>query len=128
MELKDYQLKVLERLDGYLAVLREKQEEIEEYAEFRKSRGRHAELRNFCADAWDTLNTQRMLPFYRDRHGAAHIGNYIDRCDGLTRPIPNICLKVPTAGGKTLLATAAVERINTDFFRQQTGFVLWVVP
>jgi type III restriction enzyme len=94
VEFKEYQSKVLERLDGYLAVLREKQEEAEEYAEFQKSRGRQAEARNFCADAWDAVNAQRMLPFYRDRHGMAHIGSYIDRRDGLSRPIPNICLNL----------------------------------
>jgi type III restriction enzyme len=128
VELKDYQSKVIERLDRYLTILREKQIEAEEYAEFQRSKGRPVDARNFCVDAWDALNAQRLLPLFRDRHGVAHIAGYIDRRDGLNRPIPNICLKVPTAGGKTLLATAAIERINTDYFKQQTGFVLWVVP
>src|SRR5699024_5951128 len=33
-----------------------------------------------------------------------------------------------TGGGKTLLATASLERIQTDYFKRQTGLVLWVVP
>ena len=50
------------------------------------------------------------------------------RKDGLDRPVPNICLKVPTGGGKTLLGTVAVERISVEYFKKQAGFVLWIVP
>ena len=35
---------------------------------------------------------------------------------------------MPTGGGKTLLAACTLERIQTDYFKLQTGFVLWVVP
>ena len=48
---------------------------------------------------------------------------YVDRTDGANRPIPHICFKVPTGGGKTLLAAAALERLH-----RQTGLTLWVVP
>ena len=48
---------------------------------------------------------------------------YVDRTDDANRPIPHICFKVPTGGGKTLLAAAALERLN-----RQTGLTLWVVP
>jgi hypothetical protein len=41
----------------------------------------------------------------------------------MDRPVPNICLKVPTGGGKTLLGTIAVERVNAEYFKTQTGFV-----
>ena len=34
-----------------------------------------------------------------------------------------MCLKIPTGGGKTLLATAALERLH-----RQTGLVLWIIP
>ncbi|HEU0009473.1 MAG TPA: DEAD/DEAH box helicase family protein [Verrucomicrobiae bacterium] len=53
---------------------------------------------------------------------------YVGRNDGMERPVPNVCLKVPTGGGKTLLACAALERINTEYFKKQQGLVLWVVP
>jgi len=46
----------------------------------------------------------------------------VARKDGPERPVPNICLKVPTGGGKTLLGTLAVERINTEYCKKQTGF------
>jgi len=128
VELKEYQIKVLGRLDGYLKELKTQKEEAEEYIEFQKSRGKHAALQDFCLKAWDELNNKRILPVIQDRHGRKHIAPYIRRFDGLERPIPNICLKVPTGGGKTLLATASLERINVDYFERQTGFVLWIVP
>ena len=48
---------------------------------------------------------------------------YVDRTAAAGFPIPHVCLKVPTGGGKTLLGAAAVERLN-----QSTGLVLWMVP
>ena len=48
---------------------------------------------------------------------------HVNRTDGGGRPIPHICFKVPTGGGKTLLAAAALERLN-----RQTGLTLWIVP
>jgi type III restriction enzyme len=128
MEFKEYQVKVLERLDQYLAVLKDKKQEAEDFVEFQRSKGKDVKLANFCSSTWDELNEQRLLPTFRDKKGQVHIAPHVNRQDGLDRPVPNICLKVPTAGGKTLLATAAIERINTDYFHQQTGMVLWVVP
>lgn len=128
MQLKDYQVKVLEHLDTYLSVLKEKRADAFEWVEFQRGKGRKAEPRNWCQAAWDELNNRRLLPTLRDRRGNIQIAQWINRLDGLGRPIPNVCMKVPTAGGKTLLATNAVERINVNFFERQTGFVLWVVP
>ena len=54
---------------------------------------------------------------------AGSAGEYVDRTDDANRPIPHICFKVPTGGGKTLLAAAALERAPW-----QTGLVLWIVP
>src|SRR5688572_29445132 len=104
MQLKDYQGKVIERLDTYLAVLKEQRADALDYAEFQRSRGREVETRNWCQGAWDELNNRRLLPTYRDRQGAQHIASWVNRKDGLERPIPSVCLKVPTGGGKTLLA------------------------
>ena len=54
---------------------------------------------------------------------AACSGEYVSRTDAARRPIPHVCLKVPTGGGKTLLAAAALERLN-----RQTGLTLWIIP
>ena len=82
---------------------------------------------NFCERAWDELNEQRLIPLMAAKHGKI-IASHKNRLSGMNKPVPNICLKVPTAGGKTLLGASAAARINTDFFERNTGFVLWVVP
>lgn len=127
MELKEYQQGVLSKLDRYLTVLASQREEAEDFVEFQKSKGKTTTLGDYCREAWDQLNTERLLP-YLYQGGNAVVAQYLSRHDGLGQSIPNICFKVPTGGGKTLLATAALERVQTDYFKRQTGLVLWVVP
>ena len=49
--------------------------------------------------------------------------SYVDRTASAGFPIPHVCFKVPTGGGKTLLAAAALECLD-----QNSGLVLWMVP
>lgn len=128
MELKEYQQGVLGKIDRYLGILSERREEAEAFVAFQKSRGKEIALTDYCRDAWNHMNNERLLPYLRDQAGNAFIAPYLSRHDGLRRAIPSICLKVPTGGGKTLLAACALERIQTDYFKNQTGFILWVVP
>ena len=144
MELKDYQEAVLERLSAYLKVLKEKKQDALILSESRKSRKLSAPWTsgdfNFCKRAWDELNEQRLLPLisrrvidkkerlFISKNQEQTPASYKSRFSSIGRPVPNICFKVPTGGGKTLLATAGIERINTRFFERNTGFVLWVVP
>ena len=53
---------------------------------------------------------------------------YRPRRNGLGEPLPSFCLKIPTGGGKTLLATRVIDLVNTHYRRRQTGLVLWIVP
>lgn len=128
MKLKDYQIDVLDRLSGYLSALAAKRKEAEEYVEFQRSKGRDANLADYCRETWQDLTSAGALPKLRLSDGSEVVPDYVPRLDGRRRAIPNVCLKIPTGGGKTLLGTIAVDRINTEAFRKQTGLVLWVVP
>lgn len=128
MELKDYQNGVLDKLDYYLKKLADTKEEAEDFVAFQKMKGKEARLTDYAKDTWEALVQERRIDLLKDKSGHLVPAPYVTRFDGLERPIPNVCLKVPTGGGKTLLGVAAVERLQTDLFTQQTGMVLWVVP
>ncbi len=64
------------------------------------------------AHAWESMGSEMPLPPFRERRVAE-----------LSKPIPHVCLKVPTGGGKTLLGVEALAR-----YRMRTGLVLWMVP
>lgn len=45
--------------------------------------------------------------------------------------VPHVCVKVPTAGGKTFIAVNAIDRIFTAFAEYnptRPKFVVWLVP
>lgn len=139
MKLKDFQLAVLDGgtdrarrshvgLSPFLRVLAEKRQAAEEFVEFQRSKGRAAALTDYCRDAWDHFASAGALPKVRHADNTEVSLPYVAREDGRRRSIPNVCLKIPTGGGKTLLGTIAVDRINAEYFKRQTGLVLWVVP
>lgn len=41
--------------------------------------------------------------------------------------VPNVCLRIPTGGGKTLLGAHAIERCATHYLGTSTPFVIWLV-
>ena len=47
---------------------------------------------------------------------------------GLPADMPYVCLRVPTGGGKTLLACHAVGIAQTELLRAEHSVVLWLVP
>jgi len=77
---------------------------------------------DFPKKSWAQLKAEGALPpaFAEQPHSS--------RFDGAGRAIPNVCLKVPTGGGKTLLAAASVAQVFGRWFQRHTGLVLWVVP
>lgn len=42
--------------------------------------------------------------------------------------IPYVCLRIPTGGGKTLLACHSIAVANRDYLGMETSVVLWLVP
>ena len=119
LELKEYQRGALDALARWLETLEETQRELETLIEMFRQAPTDIpipdELRNYPKAAWQKLRENRGV--------AATAGEYVDRTDEANRSVPHICFKVPTGGGKTLLAAAALERLPW-----QRGLVLWVVP
>ncbi len=117
MELKEYQHHTLEAFDRWRKALTAARDEVGKRA--RALEGDGLELsaadRNFPRTAWEKLTEQGEV--------AETAGPYVERTDCAGRPIPHICFKIPTGGGKTLLGAAALERLG-----MQTGLALWIVP
>ncbi|MGD9562847.1 MAG: DEAD/DEAH box helicase [Pyrinomonadaceae bacterium] len=42
--------------------------------------------------------------------------------------IPYVCLRVPTGGGKTLIAGHAIKTVNDNFLAANQSLILWLVP
>ncbi len=126
--LKRFQEQVLEQLGRYIAELRRQQAGGEQQAEaLRTLEGAEDTLRllaDYPRRTWEALRKAGHLPPPLPGQSAEHQS----RWDGAGRAIPNVCLKVPTGGGKTLLAAAAVGQILQGWLRRSTGLVLWVVP
>ena len=119
MELKEYQRGALDALARWLEALAEARRDSETTIEMLQQRQIDTslinELRNYPKAAWQKLKENGSV--------ATTAGEHVDRTDEANRPIPHICFKVPTGGGKTLLAAAALERLPW-----QRGLVLWIVP
>ena len=124
MQLKNYQQQALEQLDRWLDALKQSRKETADAEEFyaQKRKPVPEALKNYPRSAWQSLKDQNILPGI-SQDGDMAVPGYISRTAASGEPIPHVCLKVPTGGGKTLLGVAALERIKRD-----TGFVLWIVP
>ncbi|MFT4202694.1 MAG: DEAD/DEAH box helicase family protein [Chitinophagaceae bacterium] len=110
MKLKNYQDKVLKELKEYLSELSDFKAKYEKVLEFDADMAKDY---NFPKRAWEK-STGRSI--------------YSSKINGLDEPMPDIYLKVPTGGGKTLLACHALDSIQKTYLKRETGLVLWVVP
>ena len=108
MILKEYQKRTLETVREFL----------EQLTEWRRREAKVLKLDPEMDFDWVRKAWEKTVPL----HG------YLPRRNGLGEPLPSFCLKIPTGGGKTLLATKVVDLVNTHYRRRQTGLVLWIVP
>jgi type III restriction enzyme len=102
MELKTYQKRVVDEVRAYLNGLADQLDSGNE---------RHA-----AKDAWEDAGVR--WPYVKERR------------NGLGRDLPTFCIKVPTGGGKTLLATQILGEIYKTILKERggAGLVIWVVP
>ena len=123
-QLKPFQATVLTKLDGYLAALRKHaaQSEVAARALRAAEVDIPGEIADFPKKTWEALKQAGELPpaFAAQPHSS--------RFDGAGRAVPNVCLKIPTGGGKTLLAAASVARVFSSYLGRHAGLVLWIVP
>lgn len=104
MILKDYQAKVVDELVTFFTEAEKIKGEIEELDE---------SLRNsfsYVDAVYNNLN----------------FSNFGDRPkNGLGKFYPRVCLKIPTGGGKTLLAIETIREYQNIFAKKRTGLVVW---
>lgn len=119
----DYQDRVLDTLDLYLIGLGEEKSRYDKAAVLiADDPDLGLVLPDFPARAWDRMANAKLLP--RSRANVA----YSRRTSGDGKSVPNITFKVPTGGGKTILACASLSRIFGSYLSTNHGFALWIVP
>ncbi|MBM3204184.1 DEAD/DEAH box helicase, partial [Candidatus Woesearchaeota archaeon] len=111
MQLKKYQLRSLREFEAFLLRLREKEQAILPTYPALKSVG--SVLPDPAEAAWKDLFQHR---------------RYVSRVNAVGEPVPNVCLKIPTGGGKTLLACHAIASLSRVYRHSNYGMVLWIVP
>lgn len=110
MRLKHYQEKVITSLKNYLS----------ELSNYKSKYQKFLEIEPDMATDYDFPKKAFIQ--------ATNKNIYYSKQNGLQQPLPDIYLKVPTGGGKTLLACHSIDLINKTYLKQQTGLVLWIVP
>lgn len=114
MYLKKYQQRVVSELKQFFTTSLAKKNEFDTIIQAIPDAQREtvASNMNYVESAFDALN----IP-------------YFDKCkNGLNKYYPRFNLKVPTGGGKTILAVEAIKEYQSIFARRKTGLVVWIVP
>ncbi|HMN05068.1 MAG TPA: DEAD/DEAH box helicase family protein [Flavobacteriales bacterium] len=101
MELKPYQQRVIDDLDAYLEAFQRDGDPARTFNVFWEAK----------AGLYDPLTQKGMRPYQDNVPGAIHL-----------------CMKVPTAGGKTFLAVNALKTIFDRFNPDRPKAVVWLVP
>lgn len=99
MELKSYQARTIQELKEFIAFTKTSKNAAEAYENYWKSKG--------------------IIPA-----SDANIKPYNDS----VKNAPHVCLKVPTAGGKTFIACSSLKAIFDEYSAIQRKAVVWLVP
>jgi type III restriction enzyme len=68
------------------------------------------------------------VAFYQTTKALWEAGSQYRPVSGFPEDMPYFCLRVPTGGGKTLLAAHAVPLVNNRLLHTEHSVVLWLVP
>lgn len=133
MKLKHYQERAHETLCKYVDHLREEAETANKAKAALEAAGVPVQpaLLDFPAQAWEKCRADGLLPLsasIEHADGRLEPVPHSSRTDGTGKPVPSVCLKVPTGGGKTLLGAWGAGAIHQRYLRANHGFVLWIVP
>jgi len=101
MELKPYQQRVIEDMDAFLGTFAHIGDPAKTFNAFWEQK----------AGPYDPLNNKGMKPYQDNVPGAVHL-----------------CIKVPTAGGKTFMAVNALKTIFDHCSPSMPRAVVWLVP
>ncbi len=102
MILKDYQIKVINALKAVFVEAEKQKSVVEKIGD----------------------NSISYVDVVYNKLGFSH---FADRPkNGLGKYYPRFCLKVPTAGGKTILAIEAIREYQNLFAKKRTGLVVWI--
>lgn len=119
-----YQERALTALDDWLDRLAEEKANFDRVeAVIAANPGIEIPLPDFAAKAWERMAKDKGVPAGKDGPRS-----FSSRRSGDGKPVPNATLKVPTGGGKTYLACAALARVFGRFIKANHGMVLWIVP
>ena len=102
MELKPYQQQVINDLSMFLEQVQETKDVKEAFYNF-----------------WARHPVTPLFPY---------AGTAIEPYKNNVQRVPHICIKVPTAGGKTFIACNAIKTIFDAFDYHKTKAVVWLVP
>lgn len=102
MLLKPYQKQIIDDLARYLEILREKGNIAVAFNEF-----------------WQKHPRTAITPMF---------GEAVEPYKNNVPNVPHVCIKVPTAGGKTFIAANALNTIFSAFDNSRPKTVVWLVP
>lgn len=102
MLLKPYQKQIIDDLARYLEILKEKGNTAVAFNEF-----------------WQTHPRTAITPM---------LGESVEPYKNNVPGVPHVCIKVPTAGGKTFIAANALNTIFSAFDGTRPKTVVWLVP
>lgn len=101
MELKSYQQKVIENLEEYLEYVQQHKNVSTAFNQYWEDK----------IGPYNPFDNTGMQPYKNNIPNSAHV-----------------CIKVPTAGGKTFIAVNALHSIFSAYDTSKTKAVIWLVP